>query len=72
MGAGIAAWCWGGESELEVGAVGASRGHGRGESGGRVDNEEIACGEELRQVTEASVGDAARPTGGDEQTHAVM
>ena len=51
-------------------AVGASRGHRRRQRGRRVDDEEVAGREELRQVAEASVGDAARPPGGDEQAHA--
>jgi hypothetical protein len=71
MGVGIAARRRGGESELELGPVGACRGHGRGEGGGRVDDEQIARGEVLRQVTEASVHDAARPARGDEQADAV-
>ena len=71
MGVGIAARRWCGESELELGAVSAGRPHGRGEGGGRVHDEEIARREEPRQVTEASVNDAAGSAVGDNQADAV-
>jgi hypothetical protein len=45
IGVGIATRRRGGESELELRAVGARRGHGRCEGGGRVDDKEVARGE---------------------------